>query len=171
MVRCPKPDISEITSRLTALGAAPSEAEAYAKMSGRDTGRAERLYNDEQYRAMRAELYGAFVSALRGSPDYKFAKQKCERSDWAECCELLLLYAHDLLCAACGLEPEHWPDRAAETKKLVLHFTIADIGCIIDFVTEAAMRTSTNAAGGAVFDRLFSQIAELALAKRTGQGH
>ena len=46
-----------------------------------------------------------------------------------------------------------------EIKKLCTHFTIRDIGCIIDLITDTAKRAATNASGGAVFDKLFADAA------------
>lgn len=163
VVRCPGSSAREIAEALISRGASREDAERYAAMSGHDTGRALRLCRDEQYRAMRAELYPAFIASLSGTPDFKYSRKKRERNDWSESAELLLLFAHDMLASACGFEPEYCKDFASEIKKLSLHFTIGEIGCIIDKITEAAMRTATNAGGGAVFDRLFAEAAEVSL--------
>jgi len=166
IVRCPAPQPEALKQQLLSAGASSDEALRYSIMSGGVTKRAVRLYTDEQYRAMRQELYKGFLSALNGKPDYRFTKAKRERTDWIECTELLLLLAHDMLCAACGLKAEYCPDFAEATKKLGLYFTIGDIGCIIDMLTDAARRMVTNAGGGAVMDRLLSQAAEFALSRR-----
>ena len=166
VVRCPAADRMSIENELLKLGVSQAEARSYAAMSGYMTGRAVRLCADEQFRSFRKELYSAFISAMKGVPDYRVTKAKRERADWSEGVELLLLFAHDLLCCACSTQAEYCRDYADEIKKLSLHFTIGDIGCIIDKLTECGSRTASNASGGAAFDRLLSETAALALSKK-----
>lgn len=161
VVRCPSPGKAAVMTRLMEERVSEMRAAELAAMSGCVTGRALRLNSDEAFFRMRKELYAAFISALNGRPVFGFTRAKREREDWAEAAELLLLFAHDMLSVACGAEPEHCPDFASEIKKLGLHFTIGDIGCIIDRITDAARRTATNASGAAAFDRLFAEAADI----------
>ena len=166
VVRCPMPDLAQIKRELIARGADADTADSLARQSGCVSGRALRLLDDEAFAKMRKELYSAFIAALCGRPDFRFCRAKRERTDWAEATELLLLFAHDMLRSACGDGAEYCTDFASEIKKLCTHFTIGDIGCIIDLITEAARRTATNASGGAVFDKLFADVALLSGTRR-----
>ena len=165
IVRCPAARPVEIARELTAIDVSEADAEAYAKMSGCITKRALRLASDEGFRAMRRELYSAFIKALQGAPDFAFTKAKRDRADWMEACELLLLFTHDMLACACGQGVEFCPDYEAEIKKLSSHFTIGKISSIINKLTESCERASSNASGGAVFDRLFADTAMISLSK------
>ncbi len=168
IVRCPSPSYDELAAVLRGRGADAARAAEFARMSGGVTKRAIRLFEDESFRNMRRELFTAFFAAMRGTPDFGFCRVKRDRADWAECTELLLLLAHDLLRAGCGLGPEYCRDMESEIKKLSSVFTIGVFGCIIDKLTETAQRMATNAGGGAVFDRLFSQTALICIERGNG---
>ncbi|MCR5809230.1 MAG: hypothetical protein K6G56_06665 [Clostridiales bacterium] len=164
IIRCSVSDNAEIEASLLERGASPDEARSCTEMSGGVTARALRLYEDEGFRELRSGAVGAFTAALCAAPDFKWTKVKRDRNDWLEANEMLLLACHDMLKLKLGLGPEYFRDTAAELKKVCSHFTIGDISCIIDKLTENAQRLSTNASGGAAFDRLFACLAMIGLA-------
>lgn len=159
IIRFSSRDASELETLLSASGASASESSRYAAQSGGNTVRALRLSNDESFRKLREDIASAFVSALKRMPDYRWTKQKHERNDMLEANEFLLLYCHDMLKVKCGLGAEFYPERESEIYNLCLHFTMGQISCIIDKLTENAQRLNTNAPGGASFDKLFSELA------------
>ncbi|MBO4562232.1 MAG: hypothetical protein J5772_01315 [Clostridia bacterium] len=167
IIRCGVTEQSEIVALLVEKGASYEEAAKYASMSGGITARAIRLYEDEGFRELREGAVAAFISALRAAPDYKWTKLKRERTDWMEANEMLLLLCHDLMRLSCGMSEEYCPDLRNELKKMSSTFTIGEIGCIIDKLKDNALRLSTNASGGAAFDRLFSELGEIGLAHKT----
>lgn len=158
IIRFSSRDLAELEAVLLTKGASKSEASRYAAMCGGNTERAIRLYEDESFRKLREEAVSAFVSALKKAPDFKWTKQKHERTDMQEANEFLLLYCHDMMQVKCGGEAEVFPERAQEINNLCLHFTTGQIGCIIDKLIENAQRLATNAPAGASFDRLFCEI-------------
>lgn len=166
IIRCGVTDPAEIADILREKGADASEAAAYAAMSGGVTARAVRLYEDADFSEMRSGVISCFLSALRAAPDFRWTKQKRERTDWMEANEMLLLACHDMMRLKCGMPAEYCTDHAAELKKTSLGFTIGDIGCIIDKLKENAQRLATNASGGAAFDRLLAELAEIGLAAK-----
>ena len=157
---------SDITELLCKMGATAKDGSQYAAMSGGIATRAERLYSDEDFRLFRNGAMQGFITALSGSPDYKWAKGKYERYDWIEANEMLLLACHDMMLLKCNMPPECCTDLIPQLKKLCSVFTFGDIGCIIDKLTENAMRLTTNAGGGACYDKLFAELALI----RTGIG-
>ena len=159
VIRCAGRDLRSIEAELVGRGASTREAKEFAAMSGGVTARAIRLYEDAAFRELRKTCIEAFYKALRGAPDFRWTKQKRDRKDLSEANEMLLLVCHDMLRSACGMEPEYCPDHAEVIKKSSSYFTIGQIGCIIDKLTENAQRLSTNASGGAAFDRLFAELA------------
>lgn len=161
ILRLPSGERKDVIRMLIEKGASEKEAALFADMSGGITGRALRLYEDEDLRTLRKDAIASFEAALAGRPDYSFSKQKYARADLYEANEFLLLYCHDLMLSQFGMEPEYCPDRAEWIKKHGLHFTIGQIGCIIDRLTENAERLMSNSSGGAAFDRLFSELALL----------
>ena len=162
MIRCSIPDASEVQDILISRGASPDEAREYASMSGNISARAVRLYEDEGFREFRKGAINALFSAMKGAPDFKWTKQKRDRGDWAEANEMLLLVCHDLMNAACGIHVDHNRDAAVEITNLSKSFTIGDIGCIIDKLTELSDRLATNSSGAGAFDRFLAEVAELA---------
>lgn len=163
VIRCPVPDASAIAAKLAELGADRDEAKVYAAMSGGSAERAERLYVSDEERKLRSGVLTAFIAALKGAPDFKWTKVKRDRTDYIEANELLFLAAHDMLLIKCGLSPEFAPDVAQELKKVCSGLTIGQISGIIDELTECAERLSSNAPGGAAFDRFFAYAASLRL--------
>ena len=162
VLRIGLPSVSEIASTLEGMGAERSEALKYARMSGGVTERAIRLYADGDFREMRKGALAAFISALNGAPDFKWARTKRERSDWIEANEMMLLCCHDMLRTGNGLDCETALDIADDLKKLSSVFTIGQISCIIDGLADNAVRLASNAGGGACFDRLFAILTQLA---------
>ena len=158
VIRFSSRDITELESELLKKGASNSEAERFASMSGGNTERAARLYEDESFRKLREEAVSAFVSALKKAPDFRWTKQKHERTDMQEANEFLLMYCHDMMQIKCGANAEVFPERASEINNLCLHFTTGQIGCIINKLIENAQRLSTNAPAGASFDRLLCEL-------------
>lgn len=167
VIRCASQDVRLIEAELIGRGANEREAGSFAAYSGGVTARAIRLYEDQAFREMRNGAIEAFYKALRGVPEFKWTKQKRDKRDYMEANELLLLVCHDMMRAACGMEPEYCPDHAEDIKKSSSYFTIGQIGCIIDKLTENAARLSTNASGGAAFDRLFAGLAGMTLEIRS----
>lgn len=165
VIRCSVPDTEEIVSVLSGKGADADEAKKYALMSGDLTARAVMLYEDEGFRTFRTDVINAFLSALRGAPDFKLTRQKHERLWWSEANEMLLLVCHDLMRLSVGLGSEYCPDRVSELKKVCSYFTIGDIGSIIDMLTENADRLGSNASGAAAFDRLFASVSRIGVKK------
>ncbi len=165
IIRCSIPSSDEVEKILIGRGADASEARKYAAMSGNISARAIRLYEDADFREFRSGAVLAMISAMRSKPDFKWTKVKRDRTDWSEAGEFLLLTCHDLLKISCGMEPEHTPDLASELKAAGKSFTIGEIGCIINELTELAQRLTTNIGGGAAFDRLFAQIASIKIRK------
>lgn len=161
MIRCSLPEPGEVENVLTERGASPAEAKRYAALSGYISARAIRLYEDADFRDLREGAIKALLSAMKAAPDFKWTKTKRDRTDWAEANEILLLTCHDMLNLACGLEPEHTRDLETELRAACKSFTIGEIGCIINELTMLAQRLSTNAGGGASFDRLFADIAAM----------
>lgn len=161
IIRCSLPDPAEVEEVLLTRGASTDEAKLYAAMSGFISARAIRLYEDEDFRELRTGAIKALISAMKSAPDFKWTKTKRDRADWAEADEILLLVCHDMLKTACGMEPDHSPDFAAELKNICKRFTIGEIGCIINGLTELAQRLATNAGGGAAFDRFFADVASI----------
>ncbi len=159
IVRCPAQDPGEAEFTLMEHGASEREARKYAVMSGGVTARALRLYEDEGFRTLREEAVAAFLSALDGAPDLKWSRTKRDRGDFMEANEMLLLVCHDMLRIKCGSPAEYNPDIAEKLKKSCSRFTIGEIGCIIDKLTDNAERLGTNAGGGACFDRLLAGVA------------
>ena len=165
ILRCSIPEASEVESILISHGANADEAAKYAIMSGCISARAIRLFEDEGFREFRNGAINGLFSAIKGSPDFRWTKQKRDRSDWAEANEMLLIVCHDLMNAACGLAPDHNTDRAAEITNLSKSFTIGDIGCIIEKLTELSERLASNSSGAAAFDRFFTEVALIANTK------
>lgn len=155
--------VGEIAQKLLDCGAAPGEAKTFAEMSGGIAARAIRLYKDDDFRLLRSSALSAFILALQGAPDFKWARLKRDRADWIEANEIMLLFCHDMFQVKCGFEPSASRDKASELRKLCSVFTIGQIGCIIDRLTDNAARLSTNVGGGACFDRLFAELTELRL--------
>ena len=167
-VRCALPETNELVSLLEEKGATHDDARFYAAAGGCVTARALRLASDEDFREMRQGVLKGFLLALNAAPDFKFSKTKREKADLIEANEFLLLAAHDMLNILCGQSADHCTDLTAELKTLCSRFTIREISCIINELTENAERLRTNAPGGASFDRLFARIAEIGLsAKRS----
>lgn len=165
IIRCSAGELEDICLMLEGLGADRSKAERIANMSGCITARAKRLYEDADFAAMREGVLAAFIAALNGAPAFKWAKAKYDRPDHFEANEFLLLACHDLMRSACGMKPEFCTDKAAELEKLGSRFTIGEISCIIDELTENAERLSTNASPAAAFDRLFARLGAMGLNK------
>ena len=166
IIRCSSREKEQIVQDLIGLGANTNEASRFASYSGCVTARAVRLYQDASFRELRESCLIAFEGALKGIPDLKWSKLKRERPDYSEAIEFLLLYCHDIMMVKCGSDPDFCFDRASELQKIAMHFTIGSIGCIIKELIETAKRLATNASGGAAFDRLFTNIAEIAVASR-----
>lgn len=170
ILRCSAPDTSEIVPLLTERGASREEAYQYAVWGGCITARALRLYDDKEFRELRSSVISAFISSLSGAPDLKWSKVKRDKADLADANEMLLLASHDMLMILCGNEPEFCPDKAAELKKICSRFTIGEIGCIINRLTENAQRLATNSSGSAAFDRLFAELGALGIKKARQSG-
>lgn len=163
IIRFSSPDIGELTASLKDAGASADEALQYSMMSGFVTARALRLLNDADFRELRRGVLAAFISSLKSYPDFKWSKVKRERTDFAEANEILLLACHDMMRLKFGLSSEFCKDIENELKKISFHFTMGQIGCIIDRITENAQRLATNASCGAAFDRLFAELSMLCL--------
>ena len=161
ILRCPASDPSEIAAVLVERGASRAEAERYAAMSGGVSARAIRLYESEDARKLRDGAVSAFIAAMNGAPDFKWTKTKRERTEYLEANELMLLALRDLLHISCGLPAESFADRASELKRLCSRYGIRELCLVADALTENAERLSTNAPGGASFDRLFAVTAAI----------
>lgn len=163
IIRLPSAQTEDIAAELIGRGASSSEAKEYASYSGGVSARAIKLYEDKDRRELRSGVITSFFSALNGIPDFKWTKVKRDKAEFIEANEILLLVCHDMFRAVCGLQPEFTRDRAEEINSICLYFTIGQIGCIIDKLTENAQRLASNASGGAAFDRLFAELTGIAL--------
>ena len=163
ILRLSQPSEEEIAAELAKRGADRADAVKLARMSGGSMRRAVKLLTSEEERALRDGAITALLAAMNAVPDFRWTKVKRDRADHLEANELMLLACHDLMLLSCSLPAEFFPDRANELKNAALRFTIGDIGCIIRLLTENAERLSTNAPGGASFDRLFASVAEIGL--------
>lgn len=167
IIRCALPQTDELIGVIIEKGAGEKDARFYASAGGGVTARALKLYEDESFRELRLGALKAFFSALGGVPDMKWTRGKRDRSEWTEANEFLLLAGHDIMRVMCGMSPEYCPDAEREIKNVCSRFTFREIGSIINKLTENAMRLSTNASGGASFDRTFAELASLALSVKT----
>lgn len=170
IIRCSPGELEDIKLMLEGLGADRGTAELMAKMSGGITARAKRLYEDPAFSSMREGALTGFIASLSGAPAFKWTKTKYDRPDYYEANEFLLLACHDLMRVRCGMKPEFCMDKVTELENLGSRFTIGEISCIIDKLTENASRLSTNASPAAAFDRLFAELGMLGISKKRQSG-
>lgn len=150
-----------IENGLRREGASAAEARLYCAQSMGQLSRALRLYSEPQFRKLRDGAVAAFIAALGGNVDFKWAKTVGKDRDAArECIEFMLFVCHDLLLIKCGITADANIDRCNELEKLSRDFTAFKISCIIRIVVDAAKRLSTNAAPTMIFDRMFVEILE-----------
>lgn len=168
VLRCGAANIEAVKQMLIGKGLNPAEAERTARMSGGITARAIKLLDDDGFISMREGVLNAFFSALKGAPEFKWAKTKYDRPDYSEANEFMLLACHDLMQIGCGKKADFCVDKARELENAGSRFTIGEISCIIDRLTDNAERLSTNAPAGAVFDRLFAELGRLGASKARG---
>lgn len=166
-VRCAVSELSEIAERLFQIGASESEAKKLAVFSGGNLKRAIAFYGSENALKLRGSVHSALIAALVGRPDFGFSKQKRDRADWLEANELALIFCHDLIRCSCGLSPDFCPDKATELKRLSEKLSPGEICALCDLLSENAERLMTSPSGGAAFDRLFSELAKMAINKKT----
>lgn len=153
----PAPTAAEVASLLREAGAAEREARGYAAWGG-TAGRALRLYQSEDYRALRQAAQGLLCALLRGGlPLEGLAAISKEGEDAAA---FMLSFLRDILLYKQGLPVAENPERGKEIAELAGRFTSGRITCIINILADGLERLATNASAQATFTSLFTQIAE-----------
>lgn len=153
----PAPTGEELASLLREAGATEGEAARYAAWGG-TAGRALRLYQSGDYRALRQAAQGLLCTLLRGGlPLEGLAAISKEGEDAAA---FMLSLLRDILLYKQGLPVAENPEQKEEAAELAGRFTSGRITCIINILADGLDRLATNASAQATFTSLFTQIAE-----------
>ena len=150
------------TALLNKLNASPEQAEMYASACCGSMSKAFRLYKDEDYRSLRENALNAFSDMLNGGLPFSWSKQLSKDRDGAkESVEFMLFACHDLMLLKCGLPVDANPDKKPILKEAAARFTLKQIGCIIDLLTDADAKLNTNASVNQSIDGLIVEITEV----------
>ena len=154
-VLCGLPSFDDAARELVSLGLTADDAARFAKM-GTTVQRALRLYQDEEYRALRHTAQDVMAALLKG--ELPFDRLSAVAS--IDGAHFMLSYARDLLMYVTLGRIEHNADRAGEIAALAPRFTTGRINCIIESLANAMDRLNTNAPAAGAFTRLFTEITE-----------
>lgn len=154
---CPPPEREEIAALLAAAGCAPEEAALYAAWGG-STGRALRLYQSEEFRALRKASQDFLRASLLGKSPFEGLASISKEGE--EAAAFMLSFLRDMLLCGQGRAASENPEQQADINKLSRRFTSGRITCIINILVNGLDRLATNASAQATFTSLFTQIAE-----------
>jgi len=146
-----------VEEALQQAGARQADAALYAAYGG-DVGRALRLYQSEDFRALRKQSQELLIALLSGGMPLDGLSAISKEGDEAAAFMLSLL--RDILLCKQGLSAEENPDKQSDIARLSRRFTSGRITCIINILADGLERLSTNASTQATFTSLFTQIAE-----------
>ena len=157
-------DSKEVAAYLSSLGASEREARLYAAQGG-SMRRAERLYKDPDYRALRDTALDTLISFLGGKS--AFQSTKVLGADMRASVDFMLdllgdmvEYRHTGRIIACN-------DRTREISELTPRFTTGEINGIIVMMAEALGRYKRTRYAGTALDRLFSGLLTLTAGRST----
>jgi DNA polymerase-3 subunit delta' len=156
-VTLPAPGKEEVAAALRGVGANEAEALRYAAM-GITSGRALRLYQDEEYRALREKAQALLCAVLSGKLPFEGIAALAGGGEDAAVFMLSLL-RDILLYKTRGLVAEN-ADRQAEAAKFAARFTNGRIHDMITVLAESLARLNTNVSAQAVFTWTFTQLAK-----------
>ena len=153
----PAPTAEERAGLLRQAGASPQEAEQYARWGG-ISERALRLYQSQDYRALRQEAQGLLRRLLIG--ELPLENLSAIAKEGEEAATFMLSLARDILLYKQGLPPAENPEQTQEIRRLGDRLTNRQATWLIGALTDCLGRLSTNASAQATFTSLFTQIAE-----------
>lgn len=154
---CPAPQREEIATLLIEAGAGQADAALYAAWGG-TMGRALRLYQSEDFRALREQAQAILRALLLGRLPLEGAGALAKEGEEATAFMLSLL--RDILLCKQGLLATENPEQQTEISSLARRFTSGRITCIINILADGLERLAGNASAQATFTSLFTQIAE-----------
>lgn len=152
-----------VRERLLSLGASEADARLYAAMSCGSIARGERLYLQEDYRALRAASLDALVSLLEGGLPASAAKTLAAQA--GEALSFMLSFLSDMLRHKLGEEGQDNPDRAQEAARYAGRFTLGRLACMIEMICLANAGIVRAGSGWyyavPALNRLFLDISEV----------
>lgn len=156
VILCGLPMYDDIARELISLGLTENDAARFAKMGG-TVQRALKLYQDEDYRALRTAAQDVMAALLRG--ELPFDRLNAVAS--MEGAHFMLSYMRDMLTYRVLGRVEQNGDRAEEISSAAPRFTTGRINCIIESLANAMDRLNINNVPPAgTFARLFTEITE-----------
>lgn len=154
-VLCGLPSHADIARELISAGLTDNDAMRFASM-GATVRRSLKLYQDEDYRALRRTAQEVMAALLRG--ELPFDRLNAVAS--IDGAHFMLSYARDMLTYMTLGRIEQNADRAEDISSLAPRFTTGRINRIIESLANAMDRLSTNAPVAGTFTRLFTEITE-----------
>lgn len=163
VMRAGLPGENAVCERLLALGAPEADARLYAAMSCGSTARGERLYYQEDFRALRAASLDALVSLLEGGLPAGAVKSLAMEA--SEALSFMLCFLSDMLRHKLGEDARDHPGRAEEAARLAGRFTIGKLACMIEMICLANAGIVRAGSGWyyavPALNRLFLDISEV----------
>lgn len=154
-VLCGSPSVEEVAAELVNMGADNRDAMLYAA-EGVTLARAKKLWQSEDYRALRRASQDALIELLSGKLPFK-NQQAVASLDGAG---FMLSFMKDLLTFHEQGKIYENPDRREDIAAISSRFTTGRINCIIESLVNAMERLDTNASVSGTFTRLFTEITE-----------
>ena len=154
---CPAPKPEQIAQLLIEAGASETDASLYAAWGG-TMGRALRLYQSEDFRALRKQAQELLRALLQGGLPLEGIGSIAKEGE--EAATFMLSLLRDMLLCRQGLPVVENPEQKAEIHRLAQRFTSGRIACIINILAQGLGRLAGNASAQATFISLFTQIAE-----------
>lgn len=161
-VRLGQTTVNEAEQLLCARGARAEDARLFARICGGSGERAARLYEDEDFRALRQKSLYALIAAFNGEIIASAAKAIAKEGA-TDALTFMLSFMGDVLSINMGKTREtDNADMQTALEQCAARFTTRQILCIIDMITKAS-ESLFRADGGdmypaAVLDGLFLSI-------------